>query len=439
VEAAMPVLSRAVGLHRREFIQRAAIGAAILGVPIARAEQMFSQETPLPAAGLLSSDPDRYWAELRRQWLLASDRINLNCGSVGCTPLPVLRAMIDHLLFAESYREPAYPWFGYEENTRLRDLRDALAAFLHCSRDELALVRNATEANNVVCNGLDLKPGEEVLMTDQEHPGGRCCWEQKELRFGTKISYVTLPKPPASKQEIVDLFARAIKPNTKVIFFSHITTVTGVILPAKEICTLARSRGILSQIDGAHAIGQIPLDLHDIGCDFYGSSPHKWLMSPKGTGFLYVREGLQDKLWVNIATGDWKNYALKAYRFSNFGTSNLSVFVGLKAALDFFNTIGPEKIYARAHQLATRVRDFIAKHPQLKVVNASSDDFFGTLVSFEPSASGPKDLSKIAQECAARNIRIAGGGERIRIATHIFTQPTELNAFFDAVSSGLRS
>jgi isopenicillin-N epimerase len=429
-------------LARREFLQRAAIGAAILGIPIARAEQMFSQDIPLPAQGLLASDPERYWAELRRQWLLASDRVNLNCGSVGCTPLPILRAMIDHILFAETYREPAYPWFGYEENTRLRDLRDSLATFLHCKRDELALVRNATEANNVVCNGFDMKPGEEVLMTDQEHPGGKCCWEQKAARFGTKISYVPLPKPPATKQQIVDLFARAIKPETKMIFFSHITTVTGVILPAKEICAMARSRGVLTCLDGAHAIGQIPLDLHDIGCDFYGSSPHKWLMAPKGTGFLYMREETLDKvkLWVNIASGEWKNYDMKAYRFSNFGTSNLSVFVGLKAALDFFNQIGPEKIYARSHMLATRVRDFVAKQPQLKVVNASSDDFFGTLVSFEPApGSGLKDLSRIAQECSARNIRIAGGGERIRIATHIFTQPNELSAFFDAVSAGLRS
>ncbi|HLE36362.1 MAG TPA: aminotransferase class V-fold PLP-dependent enzyme, partial [Candidatus Acidoferrales bacterium] len=222
-------------LRRREFIQRAAVAAAVLGLPLARAEQLACQDAPpLPPRSLFDTDPERYWAALRRQWLLAADRINLNCGSVGCTPLPVLRAMIDHILSAEEFREGPFPWFGYEENTRLRELRDSLAAFLSCQRDELALVRNATEANNVVCNGLDMKPGEEVLMTDQEHPGGKCCWEQKAARFGTKISYVALPKPPASKQEIVDLFARAITPQTRIIFFSHITTVTGTILPAKE-------------------------------------------------------------------------------------------------------------------------------------------------------------------------------------------------------------
>src|SRR5262249_55412943 len=140
-------------LDRREFCQRGAVAAALFGLPLARAEEVFGPEAPrLPAGTLYATDPDRYWAELRRQWLLAADRINLNCGSVGCTPLPVLRAMIDHLLSAEAFREPGYPWFGYEENRHLRDLRDALAAFLHCRRDELALVRNATEGNNVVCN-----------------------------------------------------------------------------------------------------------------------------------------------------------------------------------------------------------------------------------------------------------------------------------------------
>jgi selenocysteine lyase/cysteine desulfurase len=393
--------------------------------------------------------------------------------------------MIDHILSAEEFREAAFPWFGYEENTRLRELRDALAAFLGCKRDELALVRNATEANNVVTNGLDLAAGDEVLLTDQEHPGGRCGWEQRAARHGLRLNYVALPKPPASADQIVELFDRALTPRTRIIVFSHITTVTGLVLPAKQICTLARSKGILTHVDGAHAIGQLPLDLHDLGCDFYATSPHKWLMAPKGTGTLYIREELLDRLWVNIASGDWRNYQLKAYRFSNFGTSNLSVMVGLKAALDFFHTIGPDRIYARQHQLATRVRDRVAVHPQLRVVNASRDEFFGALVSFEPSsfesrpagtagsasppaatssgvgtpassaassspsagtASGSaaayaalKDLSPIARECAARNIRIAGGAERIRVATNIFTQPTELNSFFDALDAALRA
>jgi selenocysteine lyase/cysteine desulfurase len=421
---------------RRELLRRAAVGAAFFGLPAARAEQAFAQDAPrLPPAGLLDTDPARYWAELRRQWLLAPDHVNLNCGSVGCSPLPVLNAVIDHLLSAEAFREPAYPWFGYEENPRLRELRDALAGFLHCRRDELALVRNATEANNVVCNGLDLKVGDEVLLTDQEHPGGRCCWEQKAARFGVTLRTVTLPRPPASADEIAERFARAITPRTRVVFFSHITTTTGLVLPAKQLCALARERGALSHVDGAHAIGQVPLDLHDLGCDFYATSPHKWLLAPKGTGTLYVREDLLDRLWVTIASAGWQDRALKAYRFSNVGTSNLSVMVGLKAALDFHRALGPERVYTRIHQLATRLRDGLKDHTQLRLANASEDAFFAGMVSFEPVKG---DLRRVLAELAARNVRVAGGPDRIRVAAHVFTQPTELNTFLDAVDRGLR-
>jgi selenocysteine lyase/cysteine desulfurase len=428
--------SRAMS-NRREFIQRGAAAAVLFGLPVSLAEAAFGAEEPrLPAPQLHATDPERYWAELRRQWLLAADRTNLNCGSVGCTPLPVLRAMIDHVLAGEAFRDPEYPWFGYEENRHLRELRDGLATFLHCRRDELALVRNATEGNNVVCNGLDMRSGDEALLTDQEHPGGRCCWEQKAQRFGIRLNFVTLPRPPASTDEIVDRFSRALTPRTRIVVFSHITTVTGLVLPAKEICQLARQRGVLTHVDGAHAIGQIPLDLHDLGCDFYASSPHKWLLAPKGTGTLYIRDELHERLWVNIASAEWRNRQLKAYRFSNLGTSNLSVMVGLKVALDFFNTIGPGRIYQRIHALASRVRDGIARHSQLRLANASADSFFAGLVSFEPARG---DLRRVLEECSARNIRIAGGPDRIRVATHIFTQATEVNSFLDAVERGLRN
>src|SRR5262245_50526669 len=221
-------------LDRRKFVRYGAVATAVFGIPLGRAERAFGQDAPpFPNDVLYAADPARFWVELRRQWLLAADRINLNCGSLGCSPLPVLRATIDHMLSAEAFRDGGYPWFGYEESPPLRELRDALAAFLHCKRDELALVRNCTEGNNVVCNGLDLKPGDEVLLTDQEHAGGRCCWEQKAARFGIKLNFVTLPRPPASLDEIVERFTKALTPRTRVVAFSPITTVTGVILPEK--------------------------------------------------------------------------------------------------------------------------------------------------------------------------------------------------------------
>ncbi len=138
----------------------------------------------------------------------------------------------------------------------------------------------------------------------------------------------------------------------------------------------------------------------------------------------------------DIASGDWRNYSLKAYRFSNVGTSNLSVLVGLKAALDFSRALGEERIHARIHRLATQVRERIGGYRQLRLANASGDGFYAGMVSFEPLTG---DLKRVADQCIARRIRIGGGGERIRISTHIFTQPAELDAFFDALDAGLRS
>jgi isopenicillin-N epimerase len=424
-------------MRRRDFLRRTAVASALFGLPLPLAGRAFGDDAPsLPPPRLYDTDPNRYWAELRRQWLLAADHVNLNCGSAGCTPLPVLRALIDHLFASEAFRDPGYPWFGYEENPPLRRLRDALAAHLHCKRDELALTRNATEGNNVVANGLDLQPGDEVVLTDQEHPGGRCPWEQRAARHGIKLVYVKLPTPPESAEQIVDAFRKAITPRTRVFAFSHITSPTGLVLPAKPLCRLAREHNVLAHIDGAHTIGQLPLDLHDLGCDFYVTSPHKWLLAPKGTGTLFVREELLRKLWVHTASADWRNYDLKAYRFSNVGTSNLSVMVGLQAALDFHQRLGPARVYGRIHELAKRVRDRLATYPRLRLLNTSDDAFFGGLVSF---AASREDMKRIATELAARNVRVAGGAERTRVATHVFTQATELNIFFDAVERGLRA
>jgi selenocysteine lyase/cysteine desulfurase len=424
-------------LGRREFIQRAAVATALLGIPEARAQEAFARgPDALPPPKLLDTDPERYWAELRRQWLLAADRINLDSGALGCTPLPVLRATIDHLLAAESFREPDRPWFGYDENEHIRSTRDALASFLHCARDELALTRNCTEGNNIVCSGLDLKAGDEVLLTDQEHPGGRNPWEQKAARFGVKLNVVKLPRPPSSAEEIVKLFEAALTPRTRIIVFSHITWETGLVLPAKEICKLARKHGVLTHVDGAHGPGQIPVDLHDLGCDFYATNMHKWLMAPKGTGALFIREEHLERLWAHTVTEHWRDYKLKAYRFSFLGTSNLSVIVGVKAALDFYDAIGPDRIYARIHELGRKVRDRLREDSRIRLLNASADNFHAGLVSF---AAVRGDLKRVKAECDKRHIRIRSWeeDERIRISTHIFTQQTELNAFFDALERGL--
>src|SRR5208282_2142197 len=160
---------------------------------------------------------------------------------------------------------------------------------------------------------------------------------------------------------VLNLFEDAITPRTRVIFFSHITTVTGVVLPAKQLAQLARSKGILSSIDGAHVPGMMKLDVHDLGCDMYSASPHKWLQAPKGTGFLYVRDEVIDRLWNTIATEGWDDRKIRAERFQRIGSSNVPALCGLKASIEFANTIGIDRIERRHRQLADYILDEMKK------------------------------------------------------------------------------
>jgi selenocysteine lyase/cysteine desulfurase len=245
-----------------------------------------------------------------------------------------------------------YPIWGY---AAWNEFRDPLAAFVGCNRDELALLRNATEANSYIANGLDLKEGDEVLMTDQEHPGGEHPWNLRAKRYGMVVKKITLPKPVPNAAAVMNLFHDAITPRTRVLFFSHISTATGVVLPAKELCALARSKGILSAVDGAHVVGMMKLNLGELGCDMYSSSPHKWLMAPKGSGFLYVRDEVIDRLWNTIVTAGWDEPKLRAERFQRIGSSNVPALWGLRASVQLANQIGIERIERRHRQMADNI------------------------------------------------------------------------------------
>ena len=184
-------------------------------------------------------------------------------------------------------------------------------------------------------------------MTDQEHPGGESPFELRAKRYGIVVKKLPLPKPVQNPAQVLNLFSDAITPRTRLMFFSHITTVTGVVLPAKELSSLARSKGILSAVDGAHVPGMMKLNLHDLGCDMYSASPHKWLQAPKGSGFLYVRDEVIDRLWNTIATEGWDEPKIRAERFQRIGSSNVPALAGLRASIDLANQIGMDRIENR--------------------------------------------------------------------------------------------
>ncbi len=355
--------SRPVGVEmidRRGFLSSFAGAAGVAStLRYSNAWPALLERAPaqLPDRALYDSNEEGYWTELRKQFLIPADEVYLNNGTVGSSPAPVLRAIFDGYNESEQMAQSDpedYPIWGY---AAWNQFRDPLAEFVGCTRDEIALVRNATEANSYIANGVDLKAGGEVLMTDQEHPGGEHPWNLRAKRYGIVVKKITLPKPVPNAADVLSRFNDAITPRTRVIFFSHITTVTGVVLPARELCALARSKGILSVVDGAHVTGMMRLNVHEIGCDMYSSSPHKWLQATKGTGFLYVRDEVIDRVWNTIATEGWNDTKIRAERFQRIGSSNVPALHGLRAAIQLANQIGLERIERRHRQMA----DYILK------------------------------------------------------------------------------
>ena len=343
-------------LDRRRFLTATTAGlAAAFALPPTLLAQLEKAPTSLPNPASFGTNEDGYWEALRKQFLIPEDEVYLNNGTVGASPAPVLRAIFDGYNTTEKLdqQDPEdYPIWGY---AAWNEFRDPLAAFVGCTRDEIALLRNATEANSYIANGIDLKAGDEVLMTDQEHPGGEHPWNLRAKRYGIVVKKVTLPKPVKDPSQVLNLFNDAVTSRTRVIFFSHITTVTGVVLPVKELCGLARSKGILSAVDGAHVPGMMRFNLHELGCDMYSSSPHKWLQATKGSGFLFVRDEVIDRVWNTIATEGWEDVKIRAERFQRIGSSNVPALWGLRAAVKLADDIGIDKIERRHRQLCNYI------------------------------------------------------------------------------------
>src|ERR1700758_677875 len=402
---------------RRQFLSSAAAGFAVSIGLRGNLLAQLGKTPPLPDHALLDKNEDAYWAEMRKQFLIPENEIYLNNGTVGSSPAPVLRAVFEGYTTTEKMdqQDPEdYPIWGY---AAWNEFRDPLAAFVGCHRDEIALLRNATEANSYIANGLDLRAGDEVLMTDQEHPGGEHPWNLRAKRYGIVLKKVTLPRPVPDAATVLN-------------FFSHITTVTGVVLPAKELSALARSKGILSAVDGAHVPGMMKLDVHDLGCDMYSASPHKWLQATKGTGFLYVRDEVMDRVWNTIATEGWDDTKLRAERFQRIGSSNVPTLCGLRAAIEFANQIGMERIEKRHRQNANYILSEIVKRGAVSWT--SPDPALRCAISTVNIA--PLKMPDAEQWMwKERRIRIRGGApSKIRLSTPYFVLRQDADRFLGA-------
>lgn len=414
-------------INRRELLRNATYAAALFGVPASAATHTAP---PLPANDLLDRDPEAFWKKIRNeQFLLPGWRAFLNNGSLGIAPRPVLDAVVDYLSRSAALDLEEYPRWGYET---MDEKRADLARYLGCKKDEVALMHNCTEAMSTISAGVDLNAGDEVVLTDQEHPSGRSGWLMRAARHGITVREVKIPLPPKNPGQLADLLISSIGPRTRVLSFSAITSPTGLVLPVRDICRAARAKGVITVVDAAHVHGQISMPVDEMECDYMAGSPHKWMFSPAGCGFLYIREENLDRLWPNTVTAGWDNKEIKAARFQMVGTNNRAIFEGLVAGIRFADQIGQDRIFKRIHALARTVRQRAQEVPYLELLTPDDDRMYGCLVTFRFT----KDSRPFFEACKKKRIWTTGGSP-LRVSCHVHTRPEDLDLLFSTMKETL--
>src|SRR5712692_9644881 len=285
-------------VSRRDFARLLALGGA---APFLTP----GLEWPRPAAiPLLSAAPavpavadERFWQTVRDQFLIPADLDVLNAANLCPSSAPVLETL--YQATRDIDRDPSF-----DNRVKLGDGREAtrrlLADFLRVMPEEIVITRNTSESNNLVSNGLDLKAGDEVLISSDNHPSNNTAWKEKAKRFGFTVREVPTPSPHPGFDYYVQAFSKAITPSTRVIAFTHLTSTVGDLFPAKDLCRLAREHGILTLVDGAQTFGLMDVNLSEMQPDFYSGSAHKWPCGPKENGVLYINESAQSKIWTTI-------------------------------------------------------------------------------------------------------------------------------------------
>jgi len=377
-------------------------------------------EPSLPAAW--DGPPDEeYWRLVRSQFLISPRGVYFNTGTIGASPRQVVEAVVEHLRAFETVFDAK----GFDGAA----LRRSTAALVGAPPQTLVFTRNTTESMNYVANGLDLSPGDEILMTTHEHVGGMCPWQLVARRRNLTLTQFPLPVPPRSAGEIVDAWRSHLTPRTRVMMVSHILFTNGLVQPLRELCALARERGIVTAVDGAHGPGLLPLDLAAAGCDFYCASPHKWLLAPKGSGLLYIAEPWLDRLWPTIASGGWDDLSIKGERFDHKGTLNESLLVGFQAAVDFNGLIGQDRIWARCRQLSERLYAGLSRIPGVSLKSATDPALRAPLVSFTVQGWPTADLIRALWDRGPVRVRHVAEYDYgwVRMSTHVYNTPEEVD------------
>lgn len=423
-------------LDRRDFLTR--IGATGLAAAFVPTLGMATRDAAGPFAIDAADDDAKVFAAARKRFLFPASVTYCNTGTLGAIPKDVMDVVVKGLVQLEQelpdwpyYQADGEPLTGYQTLTQLRA---EVGAFINAPAEELAFTQNATMGMSFIANGVDLSAGDEVLSTNQEHSGGIGGWRLRARRHGVVVKELPLADALAAGPEgVVRMFADAITARTRVIVFSQITSGRGIVLPTKELCTLARERGVLSVVDGAQAVGQVRVDVKDLGCDAYVASPHKWMMAPKGTGLLYVRRDVQPRVWNTLASGGFDDASAGAFRFMHYGTGSPATVWGLRAAVKFIDTIGIDRIARWDAMLTTRLRAGLAAMPHVTLLSPADPRFAAGITSFGVRGRTGRELQDALW---TKRIRVrAQGAGGVRLSAHLYVSPGDIDRVLGVVNA----
>ena len=382
---------------------------------------------PAPTlASLKTMDPndEAFWRVIRHEYNIADGMTYMNNGTLGPMPRPVIDANMRYL--REAAEDPhALP--------STEPVRQKMAAFIGADPDEVVLNRSTTEGMKQFTAGLDLKAGDEILMSTHEHGGGRDPWRAREKRHGLKVVEVAVPAPPESVDQIVSLFEKAITPRTRVLMVSHISFVTGLVSPIKALAEMAHRKGLLFSVDAAHALGMLDLNMHDYGIDHYSAAGQKWLMAGTGNGVAYFKKDIQDRVWSDMASAN-DNATQGARKYERSGQRNIPSALGMGDAVDFQMTIGKKTVEARVKQLATRVRSGIKDIPGGKVFTPMSPELSAGLTTFSIREVPKAVVTKVLMDKYGIYIPASGFNDfSCRVSTHVYTMQADVDRFLAGV------
>jgi selenocysteine lyase/cysteine desulfurase len=379
--------------------------------------------TPGRLKQLLAVTPsgEGYWSMVAGQFPFRAGKIPMNAANLCPSPRVVSECVAELTRDEDSdISNPNRSKF----NTLADESRKKVAEHIGASPDEIALVRNTSEANNVINNGVQLAAGDEVVLWDQNHQCNNAAWDVRATRFGFKVKRVTLPTPTPSPEAIVQLFEAALTPQTKVLSLTYISNSSGIRLPAKQLCSLARQRGIHAHLDGAQTWGNLHLDLKDIGCDTFSASAHKWLMGPKQVGLLYVRQEKIAQLWPSIVSVGWNqdamNTKIASKKFETLGQRDDAGLAALGTAIDFHRMIGYSNVEARTTELATALKAGLSKINRVKLVTpVDAVQSGGVVISQIADLDRPKMTALVKDLYEKYGIAAAATGG-LRLSPHVY-------------------